>query len=174
MSEYPERWDLQGKGGGRTVSRWRLKSRGMRTNSSLSGPVAVARCALALACLTVAVGCEADQEPLPLAYHTRDSAGIVIAEHRGVPTDGERWSVEPEPMVAIGGADGPPATLFTVVTMASRLSDGTIVVLENETSELRFFDRKARTGERREGSARVRESSSTGRASSGWPATRFL
>jgi len=43
-------------------------------------------------------------------------------------------------MVSIGGADGPPPTLFTVVTTASRLSDGTIVVLENETSELRFFD----------------------------------
>lgn len=108
--------------------------------SSLSRPVVVARCALALTCLTVTVGCKADQEPLPLAYHTRDSAGIVIAENTGVPTDGERWRVEPEPMVAIGGADGSPPTQFTVVTMASRLSDGTIVVLENETSELRFFD----------------------------------
>ena len=100
----------------------------------------MARCALALSCLTGTLGCEADQEPLPLAYHTRDSAGIAVAENTGVPADGERWSVEPEPMVAIGAADGSAATLFTVVTMASRLSDGTIVVLENETSELRFFD----------------------------------
>ena len=110
-------------------------------NSFLSGAVAVARCALALACLAVAAGCEADPEPLPgPIYHTRDSAGIVIAMNSGVPAGGERWSVDAEPMVVIGGADGPPPTLFTVVTRASRLSDGTIVVLENETSELRFFD----------------------------------
>ena len=98
------------------------------------------RAGTTLACLAAAAGCEADPEPPPLAHHTRDSAGIAIAVNSGAPAGAERWSVDAEPMVSIGGADGPPATMFTVVTGATRLSDGTIVVLENETSELRFFD----------------------------------
>ena len=103
--------------------------------------VALTRYALALACLAAVAGCEADPAPLPvLAHHTQDSAGIVIAVNSGVPAEGERWSVDAEPLVSIGGADGPPPTMFAVVTTASRLSDGTIVVLENGASELRFFD----------------------------------
>lgn len=93
-----------------------------------------------LACLAAAAGCEADPEPPPLSHNTRDSAGIAIAVNSGAPAGAERWSVDADPMVSIGGADGPPATMFTGVTSATRLSDGTIVVLENETSELRFFD----------------------------------
>ena len=93
-----------------------------------------------LACLAAAAGCEADPEAPPLAHHTRDSAGITIAVNSGAPAAAERWSVDAEPVVSTGGSDGPPATMFTVVTSATRLSDGTIVVLENETSELRFFD----------------------------------
>ena len=95
---------------------------------------------LGAACLAAAAGCETDPEPLPLAYHTQDSAGIVIAVNTGDPAGAESWSVDAEPMVSIGGGGGPPPAMFAVVTRASRLSDGTIVVLENETSELRFFD----------------------------------
>ncbi len=98
------------------------------------------RIRVALACLAVLAGCQGDTEPLPEpTYHTRDSAGIAIAMNTGVPAVGERWSVDAEPLVVIGGAHGPPPTLFTVVTKASRLSDGTIVALDNGTSELRFF-----------------------------------
>ncbi len=96
---------------------------------------------LAVAFLAAAAGCDAEPEQLPeLAYQTRDSAGIVIAENAGVPAKSERWSVDADPVVSIGGADGPPPAMFVAVTTASRLSDGTIVVLEVETSELRFFD----------------------------------
>lgn len=118
------------------VARQRLHPR-----SLLSGAVAVAECSLAVACLAAAAGCDAEPEPLPaLAYQTRDSAGIVIAENSGFPATSQRWSVDAEPMVSIGGADGPLPAMFAIVTMASRLSDGTIVVLENQASELRFFD----------------------------------
>ena len=101
------------------------------------------RYALAFACLAAVVGCEANPAPPPVMVHyTQDSAGIVIAMNSGGPAEGERWSVDAKPLVSIGGADGPPPTLFAVVTTASRLTDGTIVVLENEASELRFFDQE--------------------------------
>ena len=101
------------------------------------------RLAVVLGCLTAAAACEADSGPESspgLTFQARDSAGIEIAENSGVPAEGERWSLDPEPLLSIGGPSAPPPAMFTVVTSAARLADGTVVVLENSTSELRFFD----------------------------------
>lgn len=113
------------------------------------GRVAVAGSTLAVVVgfLAVAAGCEAGTESgsRPGAeYRTRDSAGITIVENSGVPAEGERWSLVPEPVLSIGGPSAPVPAMFTVVTSATRLRDGTIVVLENSTSELRFFDPEGR------------------------------
>ena len=113
------------------------------------GRVAVAggTVAVVVGLLAVAAGCEAGTESgsRPGAeYRTRDSAGITIVENSGVPAEGERWSLVPEPVLSIGGPSAPVPAMFTVVTTAARLRDGTIVVLENSTSELRFFDQEGR------------------------------
>ena len=94
-----------------------------------------------LGTLVLAVGCGTESRPSGnLVYETRDSAGMDIAENSGFPAPEESWVVEADPLVSIGGVSPAPAAAFTVITQASRLSDGRIVVLENETSELRFFD----------------------------------
>ena len=87
--------------------------------------------------LAVILGCESDAQP-GLAFATRDSAGVGIAESWGYPSREERWSVQARPEVSIGGSQRSPSG-FEVVTQATRLGDGRIVVLENGTAELRFF-----------------------------------
>ncbi|MDE2796532.1 MAG: 6-bladed beta-propeller [Gemmatimonadota bacterium] len=97
--------------------------------------------ALVAGCLTVAAGCQAESAPASdLVYETRDSAGIPIAVNTGFPSPGDSWLVDPEPFLSIGGVSADPPAVFTVVTQAARLGDGRIVILESETSELRFFD----------------------------------
>ena len=96
-----------------------------------------------LGCLIVVVGCGTETTPSGnLVFQTRDSAGIEIAESSGFPSPEDRWVVETEPSVSIGGASPDPPAMFSIVPQASRLGDGRIVVLESETSELRFFDAK--------------------------------
>ena len=94
-----------------------------------------------LGCLAITTGCEPDARPeSDFLYETDDSAGVFIAENSGLPAPEDIWSVDPTPLVSIGGVSAPPPALFEVVTQAVRLGDGRIVVLENQTSELRFFD----------------------------------
>lgn len=50
------------------------------------------------------------------------------------------WMVESEPSVTVGTVDGPPETLLYRATSAVVLSDGTIVIGNAGTNELRFFD----------------------------------
>ncbi len=75
-----------------------------------------------------------------IPYATRDSAGILIAENTGFPSPEDSWVVETEPFLTIGGVSAAPPAQFTVVAQAARFGDGRLVVLETETSELRFFD----------------------------------
>ena len=97
--------------------------------------------ALVLGCLTLTAGCQTESAPAPdLVYETRDSAGIRITVNTGFPSPADRWVVEAEPFLSIGGVSADPPAMFTVVTQATRLGDGRIAILENETSELRFFD----------------------------------
>jgi hypothetical protein len=70
----------------------------------------------------------------------RDSAGIHITENSDAPDRESPWIVDPEPSVEIGVVEGdPPYQLFTV-TDAARLSDGSIVVVNAGTRELRIYD----------------------------------
>lgn len=104
-------------------------------------PIIVGRLFAAAGCLPVAIACQTEAAPVSIVtYATRDSAGIPIAENTGVPSPEESWVVEAEPFLTIGGVSAAPPAMFTVVTQASRFGDGRLVVLESETSELRFFD----------------------------------
>jgi hypothetical protein len=72
----------------------------------------------------------------------RDSAGVQIVTNvgEGAWTAGDGWRLSDRPAVTIGTVQGPPAQQLDRVPDAARLSDGTIVVGNGGTGELRFFD----------------------------------
>jgi hypothetical protein len=65
------------------------------------------------------------------------------------------WSLDSTPFVRIGAVDGPPEYELTRVVFAGRLSDGRVVVVDDGSSELRWFgpdgDFQLRAGGRGEG-----------------------
>jgi hypothetical protein len=52
----------------------------------------------------------------------------------------EAWRIEAAPMLSIGRVDGPAEYQLHRVTRALRLGDGTIVVANGGTSQIRFYD----------------------------------
>jgi len=71
----------------------------------------------------------------------RDSAGISIAEGTSPSwSPGAEWTVAPDPVVAIGQADGPEEYQLYRPASATRLPDGRIIVANSGSSELRFYD----------------------------------
>lgn len=76
---------------------------------------------------------------------TRDSAGIEIVDvARELWTDGDGWMISPGPVLDIGAMEGEePYQLFRV-SHALRLSDGSIVIANRGTQELRWFDTSGR------------------------------
>lgn len=49
------------------------------------------------------------------------------------------WSLDPTPVARLGAADGPPEVQLSRVAYAARLSDGSLVVVDDGSSELRWF-----------------------------------
>lgn len=86
-----------------------------------------------------------ESEPAPPAFTVRDSAGITIAENVG-----PSWSESEAPRLAdaaslsIGLIDGDAPYLFTEIDAATRLSDGSIVVVDGAQVEVRRFDASGR------------------------------
>ncbi len=75
----------------------------------------------------------------------RDSAGVRIVENSAPAwEEGQEWRLAAEPALDIGMLDGPPQYQFGRVTGAVRLSDGTVVVGDDQAKDLRFFDRTGR------------------------------
>ncbi len=96
-----------------------------------------------VAAAVFAVGCgSGGGEAVPAS---RDSAGVRIVES-GRPAWGSDsgWRVEPEPFLDIGSADGGEPYLFNDVETALRLGNGTIVVANAGSGELRVFDSTGR------------------------------
>lgn len=91
-----------------------------------------------VALLVASAGCEAASSP-SFEASARDSAGVRIVESPA-PGPAEGWEVEVDPMVTIGVMDGEAAYAFSIIRGALRLGDGTIVVADGSTAELRFFD----------------------------------
>ncbi len=74
------------------------------------------------------------------AFTTRDSSGVTIVESRR-PLRDSAWRLTPAPVTRIGSVAGDdPAQQFTSVQHARRLSDGRVVVVDDEGVELRWFD----------------------------------
>lgn len=75
----------------------------------------------------------------------RDSAGITIVENTApLWSEAERWQLAAVPEVEIGVLEGEEPYQFNQVRGALRLSDGRIVVANNGTAELRYFDARGR------------------------------
>jgi hypothetical protein len=94
--------------------------------------------------LTVLAACQSPQAPAP-ALTSRDSAGVALVETRTpVWDDATPWTVEPTPTFMVGEADGEEPYLFSYIPGAIRRDDGTIVVADGATRELRVFDSTGR------------------------------
>lgn len=92
----------------------------------------------------LAWGC--GQEPgAPMGQVVRDSAGITVV---GNTTPrwraGEEWRLSEAPLVRIGAVEGEPEYLLLDAQSALRLDDGTIVISNGGTEEIRFFDAQGR------------------------------
>ena len=91
--------------------------------------------------LLLSLACTPDTSPLLSTPILRDSAGIRIAENPR-PPEGSRigWQIGPDPTVTIGAADGEAPYLLYRVGKPATLADGSIVVPEGISSQVRVFD----------------------------------
>ncbi len=81
----------------------------------------------------------------PVGHVVRDSAGITIVENGAALWEpGESWRLSEAPVVRIGTVEGDPEYLLLGVRSALRLDDGTIVISNSGTEEIRFFDSQGR------------------------------
>lgn len=100
---------------------------------------------LALVTVLFGLGLSACGDASSSRSAVQDSAGVTIATS-GAPAWGEdsRWTVDPEPSVAIGTAEGRAATTLDGAYSALRLRNGHVVVADGGTQELRWFDSAGR------------------------------
>ncbi len=96
-----------------------------------------------LALFAIPLAACADNAPGTSAL-VRDSAGVRIVENSEQLKKRPIWRVLPNPLVRIGAQDGDPAYQLFVARSASRLSDGTIVIANAGTFDVRFFDGNGR------------------------------
>ncbi|MFH1762979.1 MAG: hypothetical protein ABIF09_02200 [Gemmatimonadota bacterium] len=95
--------------------------------------------AFLLGAVVVVTACSGDGDAP--TFLVRDSAGIQIVDsYRPVWGEGGGWQVGPEPILRFGVVDGDPALQFDGVVGLARLADGTVVVGDGGSQELRFFD----------------------------------
>jgi hypothetical protein len=79
------------------------------------------------------------------SFVVRDSLGITIAENRGQAWGPEEtWTIAPEPLVRVGSVEGRTHYQLHDVQGVVRLVDGTLVVANAGTHEIRFFDEAGR------------------------------
>jgi len=80
-------------------------------------------------------------DPSTSGFTVRDSAGVrILATTASVDSTVLPWTVDPEPSLDIGTAAGDESRQLFGVGDVLRLSDGTIVLENRGSSEIRFFD----------------------------------
>ncbi|MCY4571728.1 MAG: hypothetical protein OXF01_02910 [Gemmatimonadetes bacterium] len=122
----------------KAARRWLLgPAIGPRVAGCLSGMISI----LILCVLTVSAGCtDPDARDLPPSS-AKDSAGIEVIDIRGSGSEGDGvWRLTPDPLLTIGVVAGEPEYEFSYVVGAFRLAPDTIVVLDDDAGELRFYD----------------------------------
>lgn len=85
----------------------------------------------------VLVGCSGSSET-PTRTVVRDSAGVEIVENSGGAA--EIWQIVEPHRLEIGVTEGDAAYQFSGIRSARRLSDGTLVIADNGSREVRFYD----------------------------------
>jgi hypothetical protein len=81
------------------------------------------------------------QNNTPTEFTVTDSAGVAIVEStRPIWSEGEGWTVAPEPEVVIGEADGDEGYLLDEVRDVKRFTDGRIAILNGGSSQVRVYD----------------------------------
>ena len=91
-----------------------------------------------LASTILLAGCGGGGGNVPVV---RDSVGVTIVENSGPLWErGERWRLSATPLLDLGRASGDRGDRFTRAVSSTLLSDGTVVVADGETREVRWFD----------------------------------
>lgn len=91
----------------------------------------------------VLVGCGGEDAPSHPAVR-RDSAGILIIENQARISEIPTAPLRSPPVLALGVLEGDPAQQFNTIVGAYRLGDGTLVVGDQGSREIRLFDRNGR------------------------------
>lgn len=95
--------------------------------------------ALAAACTATIIACSGDQQHSSVVE--RDSAGMTIVECLdGIWGEGQGWRLSDAPIVTIGEEEGPEEYSLYQVGAALRLPDGRILIHNNGSDELRYYD----------------------------------
>lgn len=95
---------------------------------------------LCLFCLIGTAACGGDAAADGVEASVRDSAGISIVENVARPDAAPVLQLSAEPAVRIGALEGAAEYLLDNVQHVTRLSDGTIVVANGGSQELRYYD----------------------------------
>lgn len=97
-------------------------------------PSRVSPLLLSIALLLLAVS-----PPRLIAQTVRDSAGIRVAHYSRSAAPIQRWTVDPKPVLEIGGAAGEGPSEFAEIRGLVRFNDGRIAVANGATNEIRIF-----------------------------------
>lgn len=112
-----------------------------RESCAIAKPAWTPRLLICWVVLPATACSEGPAEPPPPAFTVTDSGGVRVVVNSGRQwSDGEGWQVTAEPVTTLGVRDFPIEQQFVRLGEATRLSDGTIVVLEIEDMQLRAFD----------------------------------
>ncbi len=97
---------------------------------------------LALLALTAACGGKDDARETAIV---RDSAGVTVVESSAARwKEGAGWRLAAEPKVAIGSEEGAPEEQFGFVSDALRMADGSLLVADGQSQDLRVYDAAGR------------------------------
>ena len=87
----------------------------------------------------VSAGCSPQGPALP-TFEAYDSAGVEVVESYSAAGFDEPWILSEEPLLRIGKDRDEDPYLFGTIMGAARLGDGSVVVLDNLSKEIRRFD----------------------------------
>jgi hypothetical protein len=91
------------------------------------------------AALAATTACVATPDVAPQPWSESDSAGITIVENRASEATEGGWSVDPVPLLDIGGLDAPEEAQLFQVNGGTRLEDGRLAVASSGTHDIRVF-----------------------------------
>ncbi len=115
----------------------------MRFDSALRRPAALLLALLIAACERRDVA--PDPGPsVPLGRWADTSDYRVVRNDTPVWSDSTAWRLSAEPLLQIGALGGPPEYQLASAHSPVRLADGTIVVANMATNQIRFFDARGR------------------------------